>query len=821
MPNWSSHIVPSRAPRRRFFAPRPRFVVPRRLAAAAIAIAAALLPAVPASAQWIPCPGQEDLVKVPVLAAPDSPDPEHPQPQILRGTVLLSDEQQRLTFRQPPAKKPGEAGATTRCAPQYVRAFRGVGAVPPPPPPASDSHYADPLPGPTLRARVGDLVQLTFLNQINPSNFGNSIDRGDQAKGSGCDESTNGYPTRVPGDGGDTFPNCFHGSSTANIHFHGTHTNPGSTGDMVFIEVRPSPRAGGKPVVTEESVREPFDKFFQDCKAQLLPDPLHQWPTTWSDLPASYTAKQEELIRKYDETPGIKPLWPVNEAQLKEGAWPQYYIGAYPYCFRLPEYTATTWPPPAPAPAAGHAAGAHGGGEGTAELAGAEPPARPLMMGQSPGTHWYHAHKHGSTAIDVSNGMTGAFIIEGKYDDELNKFYGKQWTRTQPVMVINQIGVTPNLERNSGTDAGEDFSVNGRLNPLVHMKPGEVQMWRIVNTSFRSGAYFLPPQNGFQWRQLAQDGVQFDDVNYQQSLNRPFLLAAGNRADLLVKAPTKPGAGCKDPRTCTYAFQVIVDIDPSDLTSLNPVTLLSVKLSGSAPEMRFIPSAPTFPPFLADIKSAEVKGTKKIVFATSGGLKTGAKHTIDGRKFSGEVGEVVLLNTVEEWTVINESYGPLISHPFHIHINPFQVVEVFSPNDPLLDDNGKPVPRIDPKTKQPATDSAGKPVFENKYTFSQHPLTGQCRLDRNHPDDWKPCDIPVQRQDLAWWDVFPIPSGAKLPDPDDPAKTINVPGHFKLRSRFVDYTGYYVIHCHILAHEDRGMMTIVEVAPLRSPYSHH
>jgi FtsP/CotA-like multicopper oxidase with cupredoxin domain len=443
------------------------------------------------------------------------------------------------------------------------------------------------------------------------------------------------------------------------------------------------------------------------------------------------------------------------------------------------------------------------------------------MMGQSPGTHWYHAHKHGSTAIDVSNGMTGAFIIEGKYDDELNKFYGKQWTRTQPVMVINQIGVTPNLERNSGTDAGEDFSVNGRLNPLVHMKPGEVQMWRIVNTSFRSGAYFLAPQNGFQWRQLAQDGVQFDDVNYQASLNRPFLLAAGNRADLLVKAPASPGAVCKDPKSCTYPFQVIVDIDPSDLTSLNPVTLLSVRVSGPTSDMKFIQKAPSFPPFLADIKREEVKGTKKIVFATSGGAGTGAKHTIDGRKFSGEVGEVVLLNTVEEWTVINETYGPLISHPFHIHINPFQVVEVFSPNDPLLDADGKPVPRIDPKTKKPATDSAGKPVFENKYTFSQHPLTGQCRLDRNHPDDWKPCDIPVQREDLAWWDVFPIPSGARLPDPDDPAKTINVPGHFKLRSRFVDYTGYYVIHCHILAHEDRGMMTIVEVAPLRSPYSHH
>jgi hypothetical protein len=54
-----------------------------------------------------------------------------------------------------------------------------------------------------------------------------------------------------------------------------------------------------------------------------------------------------------------------------------------------------------------------------------------------------------------------------------------------------------------------------------------------------------------------------------------------------------------------------------------------------------------------------------------------------------------------------------------------------------------------------------------------------------------------------------------------------VPGYFKMRSRFVDYPGWFVIHCHILAHEDRGMMTVVQVsvekiekgAPL--PFSHH
>ncbi|HKO55804.1 MAG TPA: hypothetical protein VJ276_07980 [Thermoanaerobaculia bacterium] len=65
------------------------------------------------------------------------------------------------------------------------------------------------------------MIELTFLNNIDPAVFdqsrdgGAGIDRGDQEQ---CDATSAGYP------GKDTYPNCFHGSTTANIHFHGTHT---------------------------------------------------------------------------------------------------------------------------------------------------------------------------------------------------------------------------------------------------------------------------------------------------------------------------------------------------------------------------------------------------------------------------------------------------------------------------------------------------------------------------------------------------------------------------------------------------------------------
>jgi hypothetical protein len=103
----------------------------------------------------------------------------------------------------------------------------------------------------------------------------------------------------------------------------------------------------------------------------------------------------------------------------------------------------------------------------------------------------------------------------------------------------------------------------------------------------------------------------------------------------------------------------------------------------------------------------------------------------------------------------------------------------------------------------------------------------QCYIDPFDQETWKPCEKAPQANRI-WWDVFPIPSGLKLTDAAgnpliDPktGQQILMPGYFKMRSRFVDFSGYYVMHCHILAHEDRGMMTIVQVVPLTPPVTHH
>jgi FtsP/CotA-like multicopper oxidase with cupredoxin domain len=253
--------------------------------------------------------------------------------------------------------------------------------------------------------------------------------------------------------------------------------------------------------------------------------------------------------------------------------------------------------------------------------------------------------------------------------------------------------------------------------------------------------------------------------------------------------------------------------------------VLAVNVTGTPAtgnQAQFIPEAQlqaSFPVFLQDIADNEVTGTKTVVFEsipTSGGPPQ-TVHTIDGHKFDGNVGEVVMLNTVEEWKIINQTVNGavqngkvvptdppgVVDHPFHIHINPFQVVEFFDPNEVIVV-SGKPLP---------------------KYVFAastQRPLPliqpGQCLLFYDKPDTWKPCQA-APKTNLIWWDVFAIPS-ARAVFINNNTQSVTVPGYFKMRSRFVDFTGQYVMHCHILAHEDRGMMTVVEVVPFTTAYSH-
>lgn len=52
------------------------------------------------------------------------------------------------------------------------------------------------------------------------------------------------------------------------------------------------------------------------------------------------------------------------------------------------------------------------------------------------------------------------------------------------------------------------------------------------------------------------------------------------------------------------------------------------------------------------------------------------------------------------------------------------------------------------------------------------------------------------------------------------ACTVTIPGYFTMRSRFADFTGQFVLRCHILIHEDRGMMQLVQIVSNTTNHGH-
>ena len=775
------------------------------LGAKLVVLQAAIILAFPVQAQQPKTPPNcslgRELVTIPEIKHDDGK---------LKAALMLADEYRAMWDYR------GD-----RCMWQRLRYFKGWNAAADPP--STWPSNGEPIPGPTLRAQIGDLIQISFLNQINTKNFPISLDVGERGQTPGCDEAfgtaqvpvdpekpngptktikVNIYPRN------DRMPNCLHGSSTANLHFHGTHTTPATTGDNVLLYIRPALR--GKAVKLEPTdafVKSAFGKIFKSCENTGS-------PTRWDQLPEEWRAEQERLLKQYDRTalyrgePGRLPeankLWPTNERDIKRKEWPQIFIGAFPYCFRLPDYE--------------------------------DQKQGKVKMAQAPGTHWYHAHKHGSTALNVGNGMTGALIIEGPYDEQLRGFYNK--TNPDPgleekVLVIQQLETSLKMLSAQVKFTPAPLSVNGRREPFITIRPGQVQLWRVINGAPRTFVQFLkfvPPSNApesVQWRQTAQDGVQFHPDNYENvgKVNEPFNMAGANRVDLLVKAPKTTGS---------YELKVRESViaDPTaDQADRDNSTLLTVKVTGEGvtPSMEFIDKAsfPKLPDFLDDIPEKDVPEkdiappprNRQLVFDTTPGSSRGGGgppgdlplHTIDDQLFRKDISQSMVLNSVEEWTLVNKAVG--IAHPFHIHVNPFQVVDIFDPNSAEAKKEG-----------------------------------GECYADASKPETWKPktrnVSCPALKAPFVWWDALAIPSARQdtlectqeksaegkyvCPSAEggacglggEPPKqqcTVKIPGYFKMRSRFADFPGLFVQHCHILAHEDRGMMQFVEICPKDGP----
>ena len=447
------------------------------------------------------------------------------------------------------------------------------------------------------------------------------------------------------------------------------------------------------------------------------------------------------------------------------------------------------------------------------------------------GTFWYHPHLHGSTALQVASGMAGALIIHGDrpptpsrngdidtllrdetgtaYRERLVLFQqvayacrdanGKIKTDASGAWVCDAydprnpdnpaaLGMIENYDQlgfNTWGPSGRYTSINGQIMPrFPGAVAGRVERWRTIHAGIRDSInlQFIrmkPSADPSQLRSLTKHAqwisqncvgtplTQFeiasDGLTHGQTINKTqTILQPGYRSDLLMVFPTA-GTYCVIDGNITASGSIsgeaetrrllgTVSVAPGVPVGDDPAAYLQRVLMQSAE--RWMPND-VKARVVADLKNSlhldafvphatiterelTPNSGQKVEFNIAGG-----KFMVNGQPYDPATARDLILNNVEEWTLTSAAG----SHPFHIHVNPFQVARI-----------------VDNATgKDVSLPGSG----DSEYTGLK--------------DTWK--------------DTLMVKSGFTL----------------YVRTRYERYIGEYVLHCHILDHEDQGMMQNVRV----------
>jgi FtsP/CotA-like multicopper oxidase with cupredoxin domain len=388
----------------------------------------------------------------------------------------------------------------------------------------------------------------------------------------------------------------------------------------------------------------------------------------------------------------------------------------------------------------------------------------PLPGNHTRGTYWYHAHTHGSTAIQVGSGMEGALIV----DDDPARLPPALRAASDPahekIFVIQTIlygthgtidhitSFFPDNPPASDRDCAQGIdslctwdsshrreTINGQIVPVIRMRPGEVQRWRLIDAAFRASIFFQVQEHAL--NEIATDGIYTGRID-TWSPTQPVQLQAGYRSDVLIQAHRRPGSTAAED-----TFQIIDASSPAGLSirgTREPQNLIAILVVGGAPADMQLPTQAEMAalnPFPGVNLAANANQVQEVAFKLGSGLNPNENRNyfqVNFSAFNDNHVRYVKLNDTDMWsiTTVGDSSAsisgiPPLPHVFHIHVNPFQ-------------------------------------------------------LQRQGPDG---------SPQTVWKDTQLIAPGDK----------VNVYTHY------TDFTGAFVLHCHILDHEDLGMMEVVEV----------
>jgi len=361
-----------------------------------------------------------------------------------------------------------------------------------------------------------------------------------------------------------------------------------------------------------------------------------------------------------------------------------------------------------------------------------------IPANEPPGLYWYHPHPHGFTALQVNGGAAGAIIVNG-----IEKIKPQVAGLVERVFVIRQQFLNPL----SWIPGPYQLTLNYQpaiypLNPspIIQMKPGEKQFWRVANSSTQAfvSLQVLFGSTAQTLEVISLDGVPVTGDPMVTSIDVP----PAGRAEFIVTGPptgttaTFVSAGFNTgPVGNGNAPQILADITPTG----TPVQQASTVIPAAPP-------APKVTQRFSGLAAIKATTTRKLYFSEAAlGTNPPVNFfiTVDGQRpklfTKNEPPAIVTkVGAVEDWTIENHTSE---EHAFHMHQIHFLVMAIngIAVQNPTMQDTFN-VPFWDGKSKYPSI---------------------TVRMDFRDP---------------------------------------NIAGNF-------------VYHCHVLDHEDAGMMAKIRVNP--------
>jgi len=381
-----------------------------------------------------------------------------------------------------------------------------------------------------------------------------------------------------------------------------------------------------------------------------------------------------------------------------------------------------------------------------------------------PGLYWYHPHVHGESFADVTDGMSGAIVVEG-----MQQHLPALARMRERIIVLRDVpsgsgAVDADMPtaRASGAgslaipaararggkpcraESGLMPTLNGQRRAQIGIHPGERQFFRVVNAS--GGRYFDLFVDGAVLTLVARDGIPLDAYPGDAPARRVrhLLLPPAARAEFVVQAPahrTLLRSACVDTGRAGDADPAVILADLVD-----PATMFAPAAAMTTPRTVRLPASPAL-----HVGAVLPRNWYSRPLPAPAAYRT-IRFTEDERGFyingkafamadtGGPPAIVARSGTVERWTIVNDTDEV---HDFHIH----------------------------------------------QVHFVAESIDG------------------VALRNRMWADTVNVPARRHLRG----GRT--APGRVVLAIDFRDpvVRGTFVYHCHILDHGDQGMMALIRV----------